>query len=592
MYHRFRQPRPPPSNPCTHFPKAALIWCRSKTGPFPMAAITSELRVSKPNRRRRVRHKIQTPAYATFTTESQGAMLDLYEIVDISEEGVAIHCPKQLDKDREISLCLDLAECPEQIFTTGKVIWSNGLGRVGMHFTELPAESLFRLREWLFLNAMAGVANADAIVLAQSIARHVPPKPSYTDTLAAVTAVQREAEGLGADLPAVLQLVATRAQSLVRASGAAIALSTEDPEFMECRATSGPDAPPVGARLQVGSGFSGECVKTGQTLRCDDTEVDSRVDRERCRALGLRSILAVPLRSGEKSVGILEVFAAHPNVFTDNDNDVLQRLAEIVLAAVNRTTRAADLPEVTESKSASFTPLGSVLFAAADEENQKASSDNPIHGIRLPKSHLVLLLCCLAIVAGVLGYLSAPLLQAKFEQHSHPHLQTVLASTSAPKTEVAKPEMPSAASQVSKLEDMPLDQLRPLANGGDPAAQFALGLRFQGNEINGVDQNEAEKEAARWFTRSAENGYVAAQSKLGFLYSDGRGVPKDLNKAYLWTMIACDHPDSAAKDPAVNLSKGWAQHLHSQLTRDQATTIERQAQQWLQQHDRTKPSAN
>ncbi len=585
MYHRFRDAPRALSNPYTHFPKPALIWCRSKTGPFPMAAITSELRVSKPNRRRRVRHKIQTPAYATFTTESKGAMLDLYEVVDISEEGLAIQCPKPLEKDHEISLCLDLAECPEQIFTTGKVIWSNTSGRAGLHFSELPPESLFRLREWLFLNAMAGVANADAIVLAQSIARHVPPKPSYTDTLAAVTAVQREAEGLGNDLAAVLQLVATRSQALVRATGAAIALATEDPEFMQCRAISGPDAPPVGARLQVGSGFSGECVKTGQTLRCDDTELDSRVARERCRALGLRSILAVPLRSAEKSIGILEVFAAEPNVFSDHDNAVLQRLAEIVLAAMNRSTRAEDLRPKTEGESASFRPLGSVLFAAADEENQKASSDSPIHGISLPKSHLVLLLCCAAIVAGVLGYLSAPLLQAKFEQHGPPHLQTVLASTQPPKAET-----PASTSSPSNLENLPLDDLRRQATNGDPIAENALGIRyFQGDDKEGLRQDE--KEAARWFTSAAEHGNVAAQSKLGFLYWSGRGVPKDINRAYLWTVVACSHSNDAVKDPAVFLSKDLTPVLRNQMTRDQATAIERQAQQWLQQHDHSKPFA-
>jgi len=33
---------------------------------------------------------------------------------------------------------------------------------------------------------------------------------------------------------------------------------------MLCRASSGPCAPPVGVTLQVGSGFSGECVRTGK----------------------------------------------------------------------------------------------------------------------------------------------------------------------------------------------------------------------------------------------------------------------------------------------------------------------------------------
>src|SRR5271165_5975598 len=102
-------------------------------------------------------------------------------------------------------------------------------------------------------------------------------------------------------------------------------------------------APPVGARLQVGSGFSGECVKSGTLLRCDDSETDVRVDRESCRALGVRSILAAPVRVGEKSIGIVEAFAAQPNSFTENDSRVLQRLADTIVASVNRAAVAENL---------------------------------------------------------------------------------------------------------------------------------------------------------------------------------------------------------------------------------------------------------
>jgi len=91
----------------------------------PMVAISSPLQTALSNRRRRVRHKIQTPAYATFTAESQGVMLDLHEIVNISEDGVAIQCHSPLEIDQSISLCLDLAGCPGQIFTGGQVVWVN-----------------------------------------------------------------------------------------------------------------------------------------------------------------------------------------------------------------------------------------------------------------------------------------------------------------------------------------------------------------------------------------------------------------------------------------------------------------------------------
>jgi putative methionine-R-sulfoxide reductase with GAF domain len=564
-----------------------------------MAAITSELPAGLRNRRRRVRHKIQTPAYASFTGESRTAMLDLYEILDISEEGVSIQCPEPLDADRHINLCLDLAECSDHVYTTGRVVWSSDNGRVGLHFSELPPASLFRLREWLFLNAMAGIANAEVDPVAT---QHVPAVPNYTDTLAAVSAVQREVEALGADLQAALQLIAERAETLVRASGAALALATADPEVMDCRASSGNDAPPVGARLQVGSGFSGECVKTGKSLRCDDSEIDERVDRESCRTLGIRSILAIPIRVGEKSIGILEAFSPAADAFTDTDSKVLQRLAESVVPAVNRAARAENLPPlVAQEVSPRFDPLpGSVLFAAEPEEETKIADTKTFHGISLPRTHLILLVCAACVISLVLGLLSAPTIQSDvipwlqnwFHPHSPTQLQTVLASSQPPKSENSAASTGSGSTQPAAVDGASLDELRQMAEKGDAAAENSLGLRyFEGDAKAGLKPDE--KTAAHWFTVAAEDDNLAAQSKLGFLYYSGNhGLPKDLPKAYFWTTVACSRSGDTAKDPAVPLSKAIQPVLRSQLTREQAASIEHQAQQWVQQHDAaTKPTA-
>ena len=108
---------------------------------LPMSSITSTLAPSIPNRRRRVRHKIQTPAYASFAADPKGAMLDLHEIVDISEEGIAIQCHTPLEIETRLNLCLDLADCPEHIYTTGHVIWSDESGRAGLRFADLPSDS-------------------------------------------------------------------------------------------------------------------------------------------------------------------------------------------------------------------------------------------------------------------------------------------------------------------------------------------------------------------------------------------------------------------------------------------------------------------
>ena len=544
-------------------------------GLFPMVAIPAVSRQAVPNRRRRVRHKIQTPAYASFASESKGTTLDLHEIVDISEDGVAIQCHSPLHPERPINLCLDLAECPAQIYTTGHIVWSNDSGRAGIRFEELPSDSLVRLREWLFVNVMAGVANSE-VDLSAPFTKHAA-QPNFTDTLAGVTAVQRQVEALGPDLGAALQLIAQRSQSLLRASGAAVALSDDEPDYMICRASSGNDAPPVGARLHVGTGFSGECVKTGILLRCDDTEIDARVDRESCRALGIRSILAAPVRVGDKSVGLVEAFSRDSNAFSIDDGRVLQRLADSVLAAVNRSALAENLPPLAPPPPPRFeSPQGSVLFAAAPDLQEKDElNERHMASLSLPRSHLFLLTCAFAAVSLAIGFVSAPWLQSEVapwvehKLHNRPQaqLQTVMASSRPPK------------SDFGTVETATLDQLRLMAENGDPVAQNTLGLRYATGE--GVALNE--QEAVRWFTKAAEQGNVAAQSKLGSIYYSGRGVPQDPNRAYFWMVVARLSGDDA--------SKTLSPFVRARLTRAQIAAIEQDASRWLQQHSSTKPAA-
>ena len=573
-----------------------------------MSAIVQAPRPASLNRRRRVRQKVHAPAYATFTGASRSEMLDLYEVLDISEVGLAVQCPSPMKIDQQLELCLDLAEAAGQISATARVVWSDSVGRVGLSLPVLPSSALHRLRQWLFLNAMAAAANAASS--ATSAAPQISVvRPNYTDTLTAASAVQREAESLGPDLEAVLSLVASRSQSLLRATGAAIALAANDAgtdakagvkekinvRIMLCRASAGPSAPPVGAVLQVGAGFSGECVRSGRLSRCDDTETDERVDPESCRAQGIRSMLAAPICVGERVVGLLEVFSAQPFAFDENDSAVLQRFAEVILAAVNRTVRAHDNSAPPPASPKPFAPApGSVLFAHDPDEktrkldasrrqdhdqdhDQKHDRDHDeVAGIRLPRAHLYLLICAIPAIFLALGYISAPSIQPWIQEKLHSQdrngEQTVLASSQPPQPATAIPATPA-------IETATFSQLQQLANNGDPAAQNALGLRYASGD--GVKQDD--KQAAAWFTKAAENGNVKAQVALSGRYWSGRGVIASLSQAYFWIVLARAGGDKN--------SKTIAEHLASQMTRPQAAAIEQQANIWYQQHESSpKPS--
>lgn len=136
------------------------------------------------------------------------------------------------------------------------------------------------------------------------------------------------------ELDSALQLLVERAQYITGATGTALALPQG--AEMVCRASAGSSAPAVGARLQVRSGLTGESIARRQLLRCDNAETDPRVNLEACRALGIASIVVLPLlrRNGEVR-GLFELFSDHPYAFEERDLIALERMATLTLTALD-----------------------------------------------------------------------------------------------------------------------------------------------------------------------------------------------------------------------------------------------------------------
>ena len=146
------------------------------------------------------------------------------------------------------------------------------------------------------------------------------------------------ATGLG--LEPVIGVIAERARVLTGASGAAIALPRG--KDMVCQARSGRTAPDLGVRLVADSGISADCVRTGEIVLCHDAEDHPRVDLATCRHLGVRSILASPLRHFRRTLGVFEVFSAAPYAFDQRAVAIMQSLSSMLVAAIShRSTRSA-----------------------------------------------------------------------------------------------------------------------------------------------------------------------------------------------------------------------------------------------------------
>jgi Sel1 repeat len=74
-----------------------------------------------------------------------------------------------------------------------------------------------------------------------------------------------------------------------------------------------------------------------------------------------------------------------------------------------------------------------------------------------------------------------------------------------------------------------LDLYRQAAEKGDARAQSAVGIMYFDSDPKG---------AVKWFKLAAAQGYAEAEFRLGWIYANGTGVPRDENEAAKWYQLA------------------------------------------------------
>lgn len=147
-------------------------------------------------------------------------------------------------------------------------------------------------------------------------------------------------------------------------------------------------------------------------------------------------------------------------------------------------------------------------------------------------------------------------------QQPSPTLAALIPGSAEPAT--ARELAPNGDSNAEKLAGMtrralelppatvgPLS-LRMAAANADPSAEFEVGARYA--EANGVQQDFAE--AARWYQRSATQGFVQSQYRLATLYERGLGVKQDLARAKVWYQRAAEGGNVKAMHNLAVLSAG------------------------------------
>ncbi len=117
-------------------------------------------------------------------------------------------------------------------------------------------------------------------------------------------------------------------------------------------------------------------------------------------------------------------------------------------------------------------------------------------------------------------------------------------------------------------------EFKPLAEKGDPKAQFYLGEMY--GQGQGIKRDL--KKAARWYREAAMQGHTAAQGILGGLYAAGLGVPRDFGRAYYWLIIAAIWNTGEIREEAFRSLGTVAKFLSA---KEKAEIVRRARKEWL-----------
>ena len=183
-------------------------------------------------------------------------------------------------------------------------------------------------------NGLSSIASLDA-----ERRRQLPH--DETDMLRRVLAIHGEIVQAGLDPHRIVDVVTHRAQELTHAAGAVVEI-LDGTELIYWSA-SGSCQSELGMRVGTRQSLSGLCATTGLILRCDDSETDPRVDREKCRKVSLRSMVVAPLKCGDTTIGVLKVISPYIHAFGPNDERALSLLNDLIGAMLSHAALHAAL---------------------------------------------------------------------------------------------------------------------------------------------------------------------------------------------------------------------------------------------------------
>ena len=178
---------------------------------------------------------------------------------------------------------------------------------------------------------------------------------------------------------ALLRSIVDTARAIFRARAASVFLLDAETDELVFEAVSGEgEESLIGRRFPSSTGIAGWVLVTGQSLVLDDVTADPRFASQAAQSTGYvpKAIMAVPLESGDRTLGVLEVLDRPSGErFTMAESDLLGMFAAqaaIALDLLERSRSARRLLDDDGGDAAVLTRLAAALESAEAEDRVAA----------------------------------------------------------------------------------------------------------------------------------------------------------------------------------------------------------------------------
>jgi signal transduction histidine kinase len=150
------------------------------------------------------------------------------------------------------------------------------------------------------------------------------------------------------DLDTLLNELLTRIREALQADTCAFLLLDASGMELIARAAQGiEEEVEQGVRLPVGRGFAGRVAATQQPVVIDDVD-HADILNPILRGKGIKSLAGAPLIANGKTLGVVHVGTLTPRLFTDEDVELLEIVAERAAIAIDRALAHEELVRLTQ----------------------------------------------------------------------------------------------------------------------------------------------------------------------------------------------------------------------------------------------------